>query len=149
MKTLLLPVSKVYSLSPHTSPRGPESTSSFPIYSTPLTRPTSASTTMTDPDPPNDDSSMPSVSADEKPQHDDDGNTILIGLGEDERDHVCCRHIIHSAPSVKTSWLTIHSTIPAFFLPLETFTPHMPIALSQRRRPGSTAEMLRLPCPRA
>jgi hypothetical protein len=57
---------------------------------------------MTDPGPPTDDSSVPSVLADEKPQHDEDLNATLTGLGEDESDHVCCRHILHSARSVET-----------------------------------------------
>jgi hypothetical protein len=57
---------------------------------------------MTDPGPPTDDSSVPSVLADEKPQHDEDLNATLTGLGEGKSDHVCCRHILHSARSVET-----------------------------------------------
>jgi hypothetical protein len=92
---------------------------------------------------------MLSVSVDEKPQHDVDDKAALTGLDGDERDHVSCRHNTRSARSVKASWLTDHSPIPPFFPLLKTFTPRMPTALSQKRRPGSTAKTPKLRCPRA
>jgi hypothetical protein len=55
---------------------------------------------MTNPDPPNDGFPIPSISADEKPQHDDDGDKALTGLDEDECDQVCCGRIIYCVRSV-------------------------------------------------